>query len=513
MILIKSDSCKAERKGFSAIAKSMLIYGIISILLHGLVLSAPALAGTETGEFCPTCPDWSDMDGWLAKKAAYDQEQQNIKLQVQQIVPETQNADPAPIQNTNASVQSNYSPVRTGKFAEALISPIEVAPNDVVLDISPSPTRFIEGAVNVNYESFMGEGGRLKSVSEMAKLLGDSGISRNDSLVIAGECLPCGGGPSPAVFSYWLLKYLGHEKVRILDGSIDDWAAAGLNTSNKSATRPKTIYTPLLMPELLANYDYVINGGAQIVDARSAVDFGMGSIPGAVNIPYVNVIEKERIKSEEDLQTVFMGLEKDKPVVVYTNVGVEASLVWFALTLSGYDARLYSWRDWIENQPKFNYDLADVGAKPNPVRSGSTTTITASFRDMQTNASEKTFPDGDTKLTVKAGCSTCGFEGFALGTSGSSGNKSGMVQLSSSGKTSQTGGVQAVDSALRCTAIITGPDNSEADRTSLLRTSGYKYMGIWTANVAPGVYKVSILATASGDAKTFTDVLEIEVTG
>ena len=112
------------------------------------------------------------------------------------------------------------------------------------------------------------------------------------------------------------------------------------------------------------------------------VDFGMGSIPGAVNIPYENVVEKERIKPEEDLQKVFTGLEKDRPVVVYTNVGVEASLVWFALTLSGYDARLYSWRDWIENQPRFNYDLADVEATPNPVRSGSTTTITASFQEI-----------------------------------------------------------------------------------------------------------------------------------
>ncbi len=85
MILIKSDSCRAGHKGFSAIAKTMLIYGIISILLHGLVLSAPVLAGTETGEFCPTCPDWTDLEGWQAQKAAYDQEQQNIKLQVQQI--------------------------------------------------------------------------------------------------------------------------------------------------------------------------------------------------------------------------------------------------------------------------------------------------------------------------------------------------------------------------------------------------------------------------------------------
>ena len=56
--------------------------------------------------------------------------------------------------------------------------------------------------------------------------------------------------------------------------------------------------------------------------------------------------------------------------MVYTNVGVEASLVWFALNLSGYDARLYTWRDWLENQPKFNFELTDVEAKPNPVKSG-----------------------------------------------------------------------------------------------------------------------------------------------
>jgi thiosulfate/3-mercaptopyruvate sulfurtransferase len=528
MISIKSDSCKAERKGFSAIVKSMLIYGIVSILLHGLVLSTPALAGTETGEFCPTCPDWTDMDGWQAKKAAYDQDQQNIRLLVQQVVPETQNADPAPIQNTttqnadpapiqntNASVQSNYSQAWTGRFAEVLASPMEVSPEEVVLDISPGATRFIEGAVNVNYEGFMGEGGKFKSASEMAKLLGDAGISRNDSLVIAGECLPCGGGPSPAIFSYWLLKYLGHEKVRVLDGSIDDWAAAGLNTSNKSAIKPKTNYIPLIKPELLAAFDYVVNGGAQIVDARSAVNYGMGSIPGAVNIPYENVIEEERIRPEEDLQKIFMGLEKERPVVVYTNVGVEASLVWFALFLSGYDSRLYSWRDWIENQPKFRFELADAEATPNPVRSGSTTTIAVSFRETQTADAGNSSQNGETRLTVK-GCATCGFEGFALGTSGAtgaSGNNSGIVQLSSSGRTSQAGGVQAVDSALRCTAIINSPDGSEAVRTSLLATSGYKYMGIWTANVAPGVYKVSILATASGSTKTFADVLEIEVIG
>ncbi|VVB68959.1 Uncharacterised protein [uncultured archaeon] len=159
------------------------------------------------------------------------------------------------------------------------------------------------------------------------------------------------------------------------------------------------------------------------------------------------------------------------------------------------------------------FELAEAEAKPNPVRSGSTTTITASFREKQTNAASNS-SGGEIKLTIK-GCSTCEFEGFSLGTAGAAGNKSGMVQLGSSGKSSPSSWftAKAEDSALRCTAIVNGPDGSEAERTSLLRTSGYKYVGIWNANVAPGIYKVSISASASGSAETFADVLEIEVTG
>jgi len=483
------------------------------MLVLCLALTLPALAGTETGEFCPTCPDWTDLDGWLAKKAAYEQEQQQkAQLDRQETTLKTQNAEPAQAPAKNDSAQVSRSKTRTGAFAEALVSLSGVNASDVVLDISPSATKYIEGSVNLNYEDFMDSGGSLKPVPELAKLLGDAGISANDSVVIAGECLPCGGGPSPAIFTYWLLKYLGHEKVRVLDGSIDDWVAAGLNVSDAPGLRPQTNYTPKLKPDLLASYDFVLNGGAQIVDARPPRDYGIGSIPGAVNIPYENVLMNESIKPQEDLQSLFAMLEKDRPVVVYSNVGVEASLVWFALILSGYDARLYSWRDWLENQPKFNFELADVQAKPNPVRSGSTTTITASFQEKQVATPGNSSGD-EAKLTIK-GCATCGFEGFALGTSGASGasgNKSGTIQLSSSGKTPQSNAA-GQDNALQCTAIINAPDGSKAASTSLLRTSGYKFVGIWNANVASGVYKVSITASASGHTETFADVLEIEVT-
>jgi len=92
---------------------------------------------------------------------------------------------------------------------------------------------------------------------------------------------------------------------------------------------------------------------------------------------------------------------------------------------------------------------------------------------------------------------------------------SGVVQIGSSGRTDTSGGVAAeqADSALRCIAIVNAPDGSEAARTSLLHTTGNKYTGIWDANVAPRIYSVSIVATASNNAESFNDLLDIEVIG
>lgn len=76
--------------------------------------------------------------------------------------------------------------------------------------------------------------------------------------------------------------------------------------------------------------------------SESATEHLSGSIPGSLNIPYESMMGNESIEPQEDLQGIFAVLDRERPVVVYTNVEVEASLVWFALNLSGYDVRLYS---------------------------------------------------------------------------------------------------------------------------------------------------------------------------
>ena len=253
--------------------------------------------------------------------------------------------------------KENATIIRTTE-AKKMLSPIsDVSGSEVLLDISQNVSEHIDGSIVIPYGEFMMESGILKSLPNISKILGDSGISEDDSITIYGECMPCGGGPAPATYVYWIMRSLGHDKVRVLDGTVEDWRAMGKPVTSEARIKPSKNYTPKLDPEFSASYSDVKSGQAQVVDARSTLEYAMGSIPGSVNIPYDSVIQKSRIKDEAELKKIFRGLSPDRPVVIYTDTGVKASVVWFALELMGYKAKLYSWQDWLVNQnPEINSD-------------------------------------------------------------------------------------------------------------------------------------------------------------
>jgi thiosulfate/3-mercaptopyruvate sulfurtransferase len=455
---------------------------------------SPAAAGTETGEWCLTCPDWNNYEAW--SKWAESQSS-------------TSSAPPAGSEKPTNNQTIEYYPKEADPGSDGrseFLAPIEsVTASDVILDISPEADEYIEGAINVDYEVFLEDDARSKPVSDVVEILGGAGISRDDSVVIYGECLPCGGGPVPATYTYWLLKYLGHERVRILDGNIDDWKAAGLPTSEAPAMRPATDYAPQANPDLLATYDYVKSGRAQIVDARVAEAADPASIPGSVNIPVETILEGEKIKGAEDLEAIFNDLRKDQPVVVYTNTGVNGAVVWFALEMTGYDAILYSWRDWLEKQPALEIDLLDAAADPNPAGFGESVRINASFK-------------GPVAQPVEDGSGL--FDAWLAGDgrpSSSTGSPRGSASLDAASRTvrissSATKTSEAIPDELKCTAIITGRDGTEVGRASLLQTTEGDYAGVWVADVDPGAYSLSILASRSGSARYFERVLDLVVT-
>lgn len=235
--------------------------------------------------------------------------------------------------------------------AKEMLVPIEdVSETDILLDISESAKEHIHGSIAIPYTEFLINGTFVKSQAELVEILGDAGISRDDSVVIYGECMPCGGGPAPATFAYWIMRSLGQENVRVMDGNVSDWAAAGRPTASDTSIKPQKTYTANVTSEFTATYDYVKSGKAQIVDARTIQEFGAGSIPGSINIPNESVVSGSKIKDEAKLERIFGILNKDQPVVVFTNTGVKASVVWFSLKLLGYDAKLYSYEDWLYHQ-------------------------------------------------------------------------------------------------------------------------------------------------------------------
>ncbi len=109
---------------------------------------------------------------------------------------------------------------------------------------------------------------------------------------------------------------------------------------------PGTEYKPLVKPDVIAEYEYVKSGQAQIIDVRPFVEFGKGRIPGSIALDPSNVIKGDKIKTGADLSTVFSRLDKEKPIVVYSDDYSRSALVWYALQLMGYEASIYTWEDW-----------------------------------------------------------------------------------------------------------------------------------------------------------------------
>ncbi len=350
------------------------------------------------------------------------------------------------------------------KRSNMLASFDSISDSDIILDISPNATEYIPGAINIPYTQFVEAGGILKSVSKLAAILGEAGISQNDAVKIAGECQPCGGGPSAAGFGYAVLKYLGHKDVKMLDGSIDDWVAEGRPTMAKPVVLPPKDYIASIDADLMATYEFVHSGTPQIIDARTSQEFDAGAIPGAINIPYNRVLDGKRIKDESDLKELFSSIRMNRPVVVYTNTGVKASLVWFALGLLGYDARIYTWQNWIANLPRLDIALQEAYAKPNPAKIGDIVQITALFEEMKigaTSQAERT----------------------------------------------------AAEKVFTVSAQLLSPSGNAVSRVVMkrIKSDADEFAGIWNANVAAGTYRVDVVTTLGEITKTFPDALRIEV--
>jgi len=223
----------------------------------------------------------------------------------------------------------------------------------------------LPGAVFLDLETDLSgplaaHGGRhpLPDPERAAAVFGAAGIDADTQVVAYDDA---GGMVAGRV--WWMLRWLGHERVQVLDGGVDGWLAAGGALVAEVPDIPPAAFVPRVRDGMAVDRDWLLahaaDPGVVVVDARAPeryrgevepIDPRGGHIPGAINLPYAGNLDAGRFRSPEALKARFGALADAGTVVVYCGSGVSAAHDLMALEACGiHGARLYpgSWSDWV----------------------------------------------------------------------------------------------------------------------------------------------------------------------
>lgn len=301
----------------------LIVLILVMLLIPGLF---GAMGGTEDGSFCPTCPDWTNLEGWYRQKEAYSQSQLPPALRTSQ-------------QNETLQVKS----AEKSYEVREILADVGDLTRSAIIDSRPAEEYaegHIPGARNIYWRSV--RSGESINASALIEALRANGVNTTDRIVVYGD-------GSDASYLFWALEYIGHRNVSLLNGGVEAWVKTGRTLVQNSPSLPGSDYGAEIDEELLIKPEDLENaiGTAQIIDTReSFADFGRSRIKGAIQIPVSTVIEGGSVKDAAALESIFSGrgLDRVRTQIVYGDLP-DASIVYYCLRLMGYRAALLD-GDW-----------------------------------------------------------------------------------------------------------------------------------------------------------------------
>ena len=220
------------------------------------------------------------------------------------------------------------------------------------------------------------DGGRhpLPSINKFAETLQQLGIT-NDSQVIVYDDK---SGANAAARFWWMLKSIGHEKVQVLNGGIQEAEKVNFPINNNIEI-PKTVEPykfedwKLHTAEINEVEKHSLNKNYIVIDVREnnryrgeiePIDLVAGHIPGAINVPFsTNLNENGQFLSpmelKEKYQTIF-GNIKSENIIIHCGSGVTACHSLLAIDYAGLAIpKLYagSWSEWSRNTKKIATEM------------------------------------------------------------------------------------------------------------------------------------------------------------
>lgn len=205
-------------------------------------------------------------------------------------------------------------------------------------------------------------GGRhpLPDIEQFRHEIEQAGID-NTKTVVAYD----GGEGAFASRFWWLLTYIGHDKVYVLNGGFKSWVEAGYPTTKEVPKPEPANFKVSIRKEMLATYEEIKEIVANkkkspiLIDSREKarylgkeepIDKIPGHIPGAMHKFWAEGLENGFFKGSEEQKKRFAELDQKEPIIVYCGSGVTATPNYIALKIAGYqNVKLYagSYSDWV----------------------------------------------------------------------------------------------------------------------------------------------------------------------
>lgn len=225
----------------------------------------------------------------------------------------------------------------------------------------------IPGAIFMSIEDDLasaktGQNGRhpLPTPDAFAETLRAKGIGNLSKVVVYDQ------GSSMFVGRlWWMLKWLGHDEVYVLDGGFAQWQKDGLPVETAVSSRTKSQFIPRVRDEMRVTVDGVLkaisNPNRRIIDARAAeryrgevepVDPVAGHIPGALNRAFAHNLRDGKFKPAAELRAEFDALlagRAPESIIHQCGSGVSAISNLIAMEHAGLSgSKLYagSWSEW-----------------------------------------------------------------------------------------------------------------------------------------------------------------------
>jgi thiosulfate/3-mercaptopyruvate sulfurtransferase len=204
--------------------------------------------------------------------------------------------------------------------------------------------------------------------AEFGELFGGRGISNDHTIVLYGD-----RNNWFAAYTYWYLKYYGHDNVRLMNGPREKWISEGRPTSTDVPSYEGQTFNAREGDESIRAYrDEVLaalDSNTSLVDVRSPQEYSgeliamagyeqegaqrAGHIPGAASVPWAQAVKEDgTFKGADELRELYSdrGVVNGNPIIAYCRIGERSAHTWFVLheLLGQGDVKNYdgSWTEW-----------------------------------------------------------------------------------------------------------------------------------------------------------------------